>query len=75
VRASIELTVLVIGWLLGGNVGFGTLAFALLVGPLVHIAMPLLVVKERPASDPVGSAVTAPEASPSVEPVESSPTN
>jgi uncharacterized membrane protein YczE len=59
VRASIELTVLVIGWLLGGNVGFGTLAFALLVGPLVHIAMPLLVVKDRsqpraPAPAPTG---------------------
>ncbi|WP_349899840.1 membrane protein YczE [Parafrigoribacterium soli] len=47
VRASIELCVLAIGWLLGGNVGFGTLAFALLVGPLVHIAMPLLVIKDR----------------------------
>ena len=47
VRASIELTVLVIGWLLGGNVGFGTLAFALLVGPLVHIAMPLLLIKDH----------------------------
>lgn len=47
VRACIELTVLVIGWLLGGNVGFGTLAFALLIGPLVHIAMPLLVVKDH----------------------------
>ncbi|MEO7126717.1 MAG: hypothetical protein ABI382_03830 [Nakamurella sp.] len=47
VRASIELTVLGIGWLLGGNVGVGTLAFALLVGPLVHVAMPLLVIKDR----------------------------
>lgn len=61
VRASIELTVLVIGWLLGGNVGFGTLAFALLVGPLVHIAMPLLVIKDRSG---VGSGPTAPGAPP-----------
>ena len=61
VRASIELTVLAIGWLLGGNVGFGTLAFALLVGPLVHIAMPLLVVRARPSGV---SAATAPEAPP-----------
>ncbi|MEO8932535.1 MAG: hypothetical protein ABI302_09495 [Lacisediminihabitans sp.] len=59
VRASIELTVLVIGWLLGGNVGFGTLAFALLVGPLVHFAMPLMVIRD-PSSSSVESAATAP---------------
>ena len=46
VRTSIELTVLVIGWLLGGNVGLGTLAFALLIGPLVNITLPLLRVPE-----------------------------
>lgn len=44
VRTSIEVVVLIIGWILGGNVGFGTLAFALLVGPMVHRAMPLLLV-------------------------------
>ena len=69
VRASIELAVLVIGWLLGGNVGVGTLAFALLVGPLVHIAMPLLVIRERPAAasaSPGDSASTAPETPPIV---------
>ncbi len=60
VRASIELTVLVIGWLLGGNVGFGTLAFALLVGPLVHIAMPLLVIRDtRGVSATTGADSTA----------------
>jgi uncharacterized membrane protein YczE len=41
-RAVVELTVLIAGWLLGGNVGVGTLAFAVLIGPLVHIALPLL---------------------------------
>lgn len=46
VRTSIEVVVLGIGWLLGGNVGFGTLAFALLVGPLVHVAMPILHVPD-----------------------------
>lgn len=44
VRTSLEVIVLVIGWVLGGNVGFGTLAFALLIGPLVHRTMPLLLV-------------------------------
>ena len=38
----LEVTVLAIGWLLGGNVGIGTLAFALLVGPMVNWTMPLL---------------------------------
>jgi uncharacterized membrane protein YczE len=46
VRTSIEVTVLAIGWLLGGNVGLGTLAFALLIGPLVNITLPLLRVAE-----------------------------
>lgn len=41
-RTTIELFVLGIGWLLGGNVGVGTLAFALLIGPLVNVTIPLL---------------------------------
>ena len=42
VRTAIELTVLGLGWLLGGNVGIGTVAFALLIGPMVNITLPLL---------------------------------
>ncbi|MGV8895145.1 MAG: YczE/YyaS/YitT family protein [Rhodoglobus sp.] len=42
VRTSIEVTVLAIGWMLGGTVGLGTLAFALLIGPMVNVALPLL---------------------------------
>jgi uncharacterized membrane protein YczE len=57
VRTSIEVTVVAIGWLLGGNVGFGTLAFALLIGPLVNITMPLLRVPEAPQVEPVPEAV------------------
>lgn len=41
-RALVELTVLLVGWLLGGTVGLGTVLFALLIGPLVHVALPLL---------------------------------
>lgn len=44
VRTGIEATVLVIGWILGGNVGIGTLAFALLIGPMVHRTIPWLMV-------------------------------
>ncbi len=54
VRTSIEVVVLIIGWVLGGDVGFGTLAFALLVGPLVHLTMPVLLVP---------AAITQPEPS------------
>lgn len=42
VRLSLELTVLVIGWLLGGRVGLGTVAFALTIGYAVAGAMSLL---------------------------------
>ncbi len=41
VRTSIEVVVLGIGWLLGGNVGLGTVAFALLIGPAVARALKL----------------------------------
>ena len=48
-RAGIELTVLAAGWLLGGTVGVGTVAFALAIGPLVHRTLPWLAVREAPA--------------------------
>jgi uncharacterized membrane protein YczE len=44
VRTGIEVVVLTIGWFLGGNVGVGTLAFALLIGPMVGVTMPRLLV-------------------------------
>ncbi|REF96227.1 putative membrane protein YczE [Asanoa ferruginea] len=48
VRTLIELTVLVIGWLLGGSVGVGTIVYALAIGPLVGVFLPLLTVAPRP---------------------------
>lgn len=44
VRTSIEVTVLAIGWLLGGTVGVGTLVYAFGIGPLVHVLLPRLTV-------------------------------
>jgi len=38
-RTAIELTVLVIGWALGGSVGLGTVVFALGIGPLLQLAL------------------------------------
>lgn len=39
VRTIIELVVLAVGWLLGGTVGVGTVAFALLIGPVAQFAL------------------------------------
>lgn len=39
-RSIIEIVVLIAGWLLGGAFGIGTIAFALLIGPLVQFFLP-----------------------------------
>jgi len=38
-RTSIELTVLLVGFLAGGTVGLGTIVFALAIGPLVQVML------------------------------------
>ncbi|WIE76195.1 hypothetical protein [Curtobacterium sp. MCSS17_007] len=40
-RTVIELTVVAVGWLLGGNVGVGTVVAAFAIGPMVQPLMPL----------------------------------
>ncbi|MDX6254979.1 MAG: hypothetical protein QOJ11_1313 [Frankiales bacterium] len=50
VRTAIELTVLAVGWLLGGTVGAGTVLYALAIGPLVHVTLPLLSFTSRPSA-------------------------
>jgi uncharacterized membrane protein YczE len=54
VRTSIEVTVLAAGAALGGTVGIGTVVYALGIGPLVHVLLPLLTV--RPAETPRAAA-------------------
>ena len=44
VRTGIELAVLAVGWLLGGTVGIGTVAYALAIGPLTQAFLPWVVV-------------------------------
>lgn len=44
-RTCIELTVLISGWFLGGTVGIGTVVYALGIGPIAHISIPLLAIK------------------------------
>jgi uncharacterized membrane protein YczE len=51
VRTAIEVTVLALGFALGGTVGLGTVAYALAIGPLAHIFIPLFTV--APTARPV----------------------
>lgn len=51
VRTCIELLVFAIGWVLGGNVGIGTVVYALAIGPLVHVFVPRFAIS-GPVSEP-----------------------
>ncbi len=46
VRTAIEVSVVAAGWALGGNLGPGTLAYALAIGALVHPLLPRLAARE-----------------------------
>lgn len=48
VRTVLEISVLGLGWLLGGNVGVGTVAYALAIGPLVQLFLPRVTVAAPP---------------------------
>jgi uncharacterized membrane protein YczE len=50
VRTAMELTVLVLGLLLGGVAGLGTIAYALAIGPLSQSMLPHLIVSAAPSS-------------------------
>lgn len=52
VRSLIEGSALLVGWLLGGNVGPGTLAFALLIGPLCGITLGWFGIGKPPRAAP-----------------------
>jgi uncharacterized membrane protein YczE len=65
VRTAIELTVLVVGWLLGGTVGIGTAVYAVAIGPLAHTLLPIFSVGEpldprRARADRRGAAIRSP---------------
>lgn len=59
VRTSIEVTVLAVGWLLGGVVGIGTVAYAVAIGPIVHVLLPRFSVRLPPP--PAGSPGDPPD--------------
>ena len=46
VRTTIEVSVLAVGWLLGGSVGVGTVLYALSIGPLAHFFIPKLAIAD-----------------------------
>jgi len=52
-RGCIEVIVVTIGWLLGGPAGWGTLAFALLIGPSVQWAFKLFNVHPHQPEDAI----------------------
>jgi uncharacterized protein len=52
-RGSIEILVVTVGWLLGGPAGWGTLAFALLIGPSVQWAFKMFKVHPHKPEDVV----------------------
>ncbi len=55
VRTVIEVTVLAVGWLLGGVVGVGTVVYALAIGPLLHVLLPKVQVKALVAGMPTAT--------------------
>ncbi|MGW9628890.1 membrane protein YczE [Microbacterium sp. NPDC055521] len=55
VRTCLEVTVVLIGWALGGVVGIGTLLFALLVGPLCQFFLRVFAVPLTPQTGAASS--------------------
>ncbi len=53
VRTVVEVSVLALGWLLGGSVGIGTVVYALAIGPITHVTIPAL--RLRSGRPPGGS--------------------
>ncbi|RNL79903.1 YczE/YyaS/YitT family protein [Nocardioides marmorisolisilvae] len=52
VRTCLEVSVVAIGFVLGGTVGVGTLLYALAIGPMVQLFLPYAIV-ELPGAAPV----------------------
>lgn len=47
VRTGIELAVVAIGWALGGTLGLGTALYAIAIGPIVHLMLPIFTIAEK----------------------------
>ncbi|WP_407941990.1 membrane protein YczE [Nocardiopsis codii] len=55
-RTAIEVAVVVAGVLLGGTVGVGTVVFAVAIGPLAHLFLPLLRMPDETPETPLPEA-------------------
>jgi uncharacterized membrane protein YczE len=60
VRTGIEVVVVVTGIALGGTFGVATVAYALLVGPVVHVLLPRLMVRDADDGTPSRFGTPAP---------------
>lgn len=62
VRTALEVTVLAVGFLLGGTVGIGTVVYAVAIGPLAHVFVPAFTVRAaRPPNARSASVAYCPE--------------
>ena len=52
VRTVLEITVLSVGWLLGGVVGIGTVLYAFLIGPATQFFLPMVTARLDPPRRP-----------------------
>lgn len=50
VRTAIEISVLLLGWLMGGKFGVGTVLYALSIGPLIQLCLPWFLITPRSAT-------------------------
>lgn len=57
VRTGLELGALLVGWLLGGSIGIGTLVFAVTIGPNIHYWLPRLDVAPPPTAPDEAAAL------------------
>jgi uncharacterized membrane protein YczE len=72
IRTLLEASVVVLGWLLGGTVGLGTVAFALLIGPVCQYFMRIFYVT-LPSDAPVVAPPTHSDPLPDETQLEKSP--
>ena len=69
VRTALEVTVVLLGWMLGGIVGIGTVLYALLIGPVVQLFLPVLTVRVQPPTTRESAVTTPPTAPRADDPV------
>jgi uncharacterized membrane protein YczE len=72
IKTAIEVSVVTLGWLLGGVVGFGTVIYALAMGPLVQLILPWFERGNQPGWREASTAAVPPEGSGIADPPGSS---